>query len=416
MMRNKNYSHFLLTLFNKNIPLMTLFDNLETAFRINTDSEIRKAKFLFSMLKYPWLVKTGKVMLQVALFIHFPVRALLKRNIFSHFCGGETRQECEPTVVRLNRFHVKTILDYSAEGGESEAELDAVAAEITALIEYSAQNPAIPFAVFKPTGIVRLGLLQKIAEGAVLSVAEQEEFERARKRFIALCDLSASLQLPLFVDAEESWIQKPIDDLLLEMMRKHNRQLALIFNTLQMYRTDRLDFLAALTETASKEQFFVGLKLVRGAYMEKERERALKMGYPSPILGSKAETDASYNKAVEYCFEHSDIISVCNASHNELSCALLVELIEANHMDRSDVRFWFAQLYGMSNHISFNLAEKGFNVCKYLPYGPVKAVMPYLIRRAEENTSLAGQTGRELQMIAQEQLRRKSDFRSKKSE
>jgi proline dehydrogenase len=386
---------------------MTIFDNLETAFKISTDKEIRKAKFLFSMLKYPWLVKTGKIMLQVALFIHFPVRALLKRNIFSHFCGGETRQECEETVKRLNEFHVKTILDYSAEGGETEAELDAVAREITELIAYSAQNPAIPFAVFKPTGIIRLGLLQKIAEGETLTEKEEQEYEHARERFIGLCDLSASKDLPLFVDAEETWIQKPIDDLLLEMMRKHNRQKAIIFNTLQMYRTDRLDFLANLTETALKEKFFVGLKLVRGAYMEKERERALQLGYPSPILGSKVETDASYNKAVEFCFEHSDIISVCNASHNELSCALLVELIEANKTDRADNRFWFAQLYGMSNHISFNLAKQGFNVSKYLPYGPVKAVMPYLIRRAEENTSLAGQTGRELQMIAEEQKRRK---------
>ena len=386
---------------------MTLFDNLETAFKINSDKEIRKAKFLFSMLNHPWLVKTGKILLQIALFIHFPVRALLKKNIFSHFCGGENRQECEDTVKRLNEFHVKTILDYSAEGGETEAELDAVAKEITELIEYSAQQTAIPFAVFKPTGIVRLGLLEKIATGETLTMIEQQEYELARKRFVDLCDLSASKDLPLFVDAEETWIQKPIDDLLLEMMRKHNRQKAVIFNTLQMYRTDRLDFLAELTETASREKFFVGLKLVRGAYMEKERERALQMGYPSPILGTKAETDTSYNKAVEYCFEHSDIISVCNASHNELSCALLVELIEANKTDRSDKRFWFAQLYGMSNHISFNLAKQGFNVCKYLPYGPVKAVMPYLIRRAEENTSMAGQTGRELRMIAEEQERRK---------
>jgi proline dehydrogenase len=251
-----------------------------------------------------------------------------------------------------------------------------------------------------------------MAAGQTLSEIEKQEYEYAHQRFIALCDLSASKGLPLFVDAEETWIQKPIDDLLLEMMQKHNRRKAIIFNTLQMYRTDRLDFLAELTATARQEKFFVGLKLVRGAYMEKERERALQMGYPSPILGTKAETDTSYNTAVEYCFEHSDIISVCNASHNELSCALLVELIEANKMNRADNRFWFAQLYGMSNHISFNLAEQGFNVCKYLPYGPVKAVMPYLIRRAEENTSLAGQTGRELRMIAEEQRRRKKEVRS----
>ncbi len=386
---------------------MTIFENLETAFRINSDKEISKAKFLFTMLKFPWLVKTGKLLLQFALFIHFPVSWAVKKNIFSHFCGGETRAECAPAVEKLNKFYVKTILDFSAEGGETEAQLDAIANEIRQLIQYSAGNPAIPFAVFKPTGIIRLGLLQKIAEQLPLSDKEKNEFQKARNRFISLCDLSASFQLPLFVDAEETWIQKPIDDLLLEMMQKHNREKAIIFNTLQMYRTDRLDFLSKLTETARKEKFYIGLKLVRGAYMEKERERAIKKGYPSPIFNSKIETDTSFNKAIEHCFLHSDIISVCCASHNELSCALLQELIISSNLPKNDTRFWFAQLYGMSNHISFNLAQQGYNVSKYLPYGPIKSVMPYLIRRAEENTSLAGQTGRELQMIALEQKRRK---------
>jgi proline dehydrogenase len=385
---------------------MTIFDNLEIAFRINSDQEIRKSKFLFTMLRNKWMVKTGKVLLQIALFIHFPVKWAVRNNIFKHFCGGETRNQCSPTVEKLDQYHVKTILDFSAEGGETEAELDAVAEEIRQLIEYSATQASIPFAVFKPTGIIRLDLLAKIAARQTLTQEETTEYENARKRFTGLCDLSASHGLPLFVDAEETWIQQPVDDLLLEMMRKHNREKAIIFNTLQMYRTDRLNFLTELTETAQKEGFFVGLKLVRGAYLEKERDRALKQGYISPVFNSKIETDASFNNAIEYCFEHSDIISVCCASHNELSNALLKELIDGGNMNRDDKRFWFAQLFGMSNHISFNLASEGFNVCKYLPYGPVRSVMPYLIRRAEENTSLAGQTGRELMLIREEQKRR----------
>ncbi len=387
---------------------MIAFDNTLIAFESKTNKDIQKAYRLFKLLKYPFWVRVGKIALQVALFIHFPINRLVKKNIFEHFCGGESMLECEQTVKDLDQYHIKTILDYSAEGGETEADMNAVFAEISTLIEHSAQDPAIPFAVFKPSGIIRKGLLLKLATGQQLSAEELKEYDRARQRFVALCDQAAALKQPLFVDAEESWIQPPVDDLLLEMMRKHNQEKAIIFNTIQLYRTDRLKYLSELTEIAQKEKFFIGLKLVRGAYLEKERERAQQMGYPSPVYGTKTETDTSFNNAVEFCFEHSAIISVCCASHNELSCSLLVELMESGKTPPVDPHFWFAQLFGMSDHISYNLAKAGYNVCKYVPYGPIKSVLPYLIRRSEENTSIAGQTGRELRLIITEQKRRKS--------
>ena len=345
-------------------------------------------------------------MMQLAIFLHLPIKFPVVKSIFKHFCGGETLPDCENTINSLQQYQVKTILDYSAEGGATEAELDEVANEIRRLIEYAATNDAIPFAVFKPSGIMRPGLLMKVAASQMLSVVEKLEFELDRKRFMDLCDKSAAKNLPLFVDAEETWIQKPVDDLMLEMMRKHNKQKAIIFNTLQMYRTDRLDYLHQLTEMARNEKFYVGVKLVRGAYVEKEHQRAMKLAYPTPVFNTKIETDSAFNKAIEFCFEYSGIVSFCCASHNEFSCALLVEYMSSVNIAPNDPRFWFAQLHGMSNHISFNLAKAGFNVCKYVPYGPIKAVMPYLMRRAEENTSIAGQTGRELQLILAEQKRR----------
>ena len=385
-----------------------MFQDLKKAYNIYSDKELKKARRLFSLLKYPWLISVGKVLLRLAFFLHLPITKLIKNNIFQHFCGGETIEECKDGIQKLYAGNVKTILDFSAEGGTTEAKLDAVFAEIKKLIEFSLQNESVPFAVFKPTGIFRLELLAKVASNVNLTSGEQTEFEKGKQRFYNLCEAAATNDLPIFVDAEESWIQKPIDDLTLEMMRKHNKEKALVFNTLQMYRTDRLDYLKELYTISVSENFYIGLKLVRGAYLEKERERAQAKGYNFPVFGSKGETDFSFNSGITFCFDHSDRITVCCASHNELSCANLAELISAASLSPTDQRFWFAQLYGMSNHISFNLADKGYNVCKYVPYGSVKTVMPYLIRRAEENTSVKGQTGRELQLILQEIQRRKS--------
>lgn len=385
-----------------------MFNDTEVAFAYRTDKEIRNAGFLFSVIRFPWLVKAARVLLQIALAIHFPVKWLLKPTIFKHFCGGESIADCGKTIEMLGKYNVKTILDYSAEGSENEEAYNHTTDEILKIIDSAKANADIPFSVFKPTGIARFGLLENIAKKGSISSAESEEFKKVRQRFEKICSYAAQQDIPVMVDAEETWIQQPIDDLVYEMMLKYNHQKAIVYNTLQLYRKDRLDYLNKLTEAGRKNNIFIGLKLVRGAYIEKERERAAKLNYPTPVYGSKPETDAAYNNAVEYCFTNSDIITVCNASHNELSCTLLAELINKNNLPHNEPHYWFAQLFGMSDHISFNLAKEGFNVCKYLPYGPVKSVTPYLIRRAEENTSVAGQTGRELQLIKKELERRKT--------
>jgi len=384
-----------------------MFNNTDVAFAYRTDKEIRNAGFLFSVIRFPWLVKASSVLLNIALFIHFPVKWLLKPTIFKHFCGGETIAECDKTIATLGQYNVKTILDYSAEGSDNEKSYDHTTEEILKIIDSAKSNPDIPFSVFKPTGIARFGLLEHMAKKGSLTHDEEEEFKKVKQRFDKICGYASQQDIPVMVDAEETWIQGPVDELVYEMMLKYNHQKAVVFNTLQLYRKDRLDYLNKLTEAGRKNNIFIGLKLVRGAYIEKERERAAKLDYPTPVYGSKPETDAAYNNAVEHCFINSDIITVCNATHNELSCALLTELINKNKLAHNDPHYWFAQLYGMSDHISFNLSKEGYNVCKYLPYGPVKSVTPYLIRRAEENTSVAGQTGRELQLIKKELNRRK---------
>lgn len=385
---------------------MIFFDNLEIAFAANSDKEIKRAARLFRLVKNQKMVKTGKALLNIAMLIYLPITGIIRRTIFQHFCGGESIEECSLTVQKLNTYGVKSILDYSKEGGKNSESFDAAAMEIKKVIEQAANHDAIPFAVFKATGIMHFALLEKTSSGQQLSLEEENIFEADKKRFSELCRFAAEKNVPLLIDAEESWIQDTVDDLVLKMMKLYNKNEAIIFNTLQMYRTDRFAYAIDIIKIAGEESFFIGFKLVRGAYMEKERLRALQMGYTSPVYGTKIQTDTSFNNAIELCFENINRVTICCATHNELSCSLLIELMHRNEINPKDNRFWFAQLYGMSNHISFNLAKLGYNTCKYLPYGPVRSVIPYLIRRAEENTSIAGQTGRELQLIEQEMQRR----------
>jgi proline dehydrogenase len=275
------------------------------------------------------------------------------------------------------------------------------------ILDFVKELDAIPFAVFKPSGYGRVSLFHKIGEGKSLSKKEQEEWDRVVGRFETTCKKAYDLDVPLLIDAEESWMQDAADELVEEMMRKYNKEKAIVFNTLQLYRWDRMDYLKELHAKALKEDFKIGIKTVRGAYMEKENERALEYNYTSPICATKSESDSNYDATVAYIVEHLDRISLFSGTHNELSSYKLIELMDQKGISHNDTRIWFGQLYGMSDHISFNLAEKGFNVAKYLPFGPVRDVMPYLIRRAEENTSVAGQTNRELELIKKERLRRK---------
>jgi len=386
---------------------MTGFQNTEIAFAYKSNRELSKAFYLFKIVGSPWIVKLGRILTQVMLALRLPIGWAIKPTIYSHFCGGEYIPECLPVVESLSKFGVKAILDYSVEGKERPEDIQSAMEETLRTITNAGSNPNIPFAVFKPTAFTTASVLEKVSAAYDLSEEEEKEADGFRERIDILCKKAYESDIPILIDAEDSWYQKFIDDVVDEMMVKYNQKKAIVFNTLQMYRHDRLEFLKESFRKAEQGSYYLGIKFVRGAYMEKERERAHKMEYPDPINKDKASTDKMYDDGLRFTIEHLDRISVFNGTHNEDSNLLLCELMKKNDIAKNDKRIWFSQLFGMSDHISFNLAEQGFNVAKYLPYGPVKHVLPYLIRRAEENTAVAGQTSRELELVTKERKRRK---------
>lgn len=363
--------------------------------------------WLFAAMNNNFLVSVGTATMKAALNLHLPIKGLIKATIFEHFCGGETIEGCKATIQDLSRFNIGTILDYSVEGEESEASFDHTAKEVMATIEKAAGNPAIPFSVFKVTGIASFDLLAKVQRGTTLAATEQQAFQKVRARMEAICSSAYQHKVRVFVDGEDSWIQNVIDDLTYEMMEKYNKEEALIYNTFQLYRKDMLRNLKQAFEKAAEQNYFLGAKLVRGAYMEKERSEALKKGLPDLIQPNKASTDKDFDLALQFCVDQIDRISFCAGTHNEVSTLHLVNLMEQQGIAPDDQRVYFAQLYGMSDNISYNVAKAGYNVAKYVPYGPVEAVMPYLFRRAEENTAMAGQSSREFKLIQKEKQRRK---------
>lgn len=385
---------------------MTSFENTEIAFQSKTNAQLKRAYLLFKIISFPIIVKIGKILTPIALKLHLPIKGLIKSTIFSQFCGGESISECSSTINNLGKYGVGTILDYSVEGQESLEEVENTVNEIIKTIERGANDPNIPFAVFKVTGVASFSLLEKVSLDIPLSEKEQKEFQEIEERVERICQRAYACNLPVFIDAEESWIQKAIDDLAFKMMCKFNSERAIVYNTIQMYRWDRLKFLKASLDEAKNHSFVYGVKLVRGAYMEKERLRAEKLGYKSPIQETKEDTDKDFNSALEFICENHTYFALCAGTHNENSSMLLTHLMEKQGLSATNNRFYFAQLLGMSDHISFNLANAKYNVAKYVPYGPVKEVLPYLLRRADENTSVAGQTGRELSLIQKEKKRR----------
>ena len=385
-----------------------IFNNTEVAFSLKSDTELDRAYFLFKMIANEPLVRIGTAVTNFALKAHLPVDGLIRATVFDHFCGGVNEMDCLSVVDKMYTKGVSSVLDYSVEGKEEEAQFDAALEMTLKTVEFAKERQAIPFAVFKPTGLGRLDLYTKVGEKQPLSEAEQAEWSRVKERFEIICKTAHSKDVALLIDAEESWMQDAADDLVEDMMRKYNKEKVIVFNTLQMYRWDRMDYLKALHERAKRDGFYIGMKLVRGAYMEKEHKRAEENGYPTPICASKQATDDNYNVAVDYMMKHIDKMAIFAGTHNEESSYKLMEMLKANNIEIKDQRIWFGQLYGMSDNISYNLASHGYNVAKYLPFGPVRDVMPYLIRRAEENTSVAGQTSRELNLLKAERDRRKS--------
>ncbi|WP_435262290.1 proline dehydrogenase family protein [Tenacibaculum sp. nBUS_03] len=387
--------------------MMKLFDNTQTAFKLKSDSELERAYFLFRMIQNQPMVRIGTAVTNFALKAHLPVEGLIRSTVFDHFCGGVTEDDCLPNIEKMyNKGNVHSILDYSVEGKEDEAQFDDALQMTLKTINFAEEKKSIPYAVFKPTGFGRFALYQKLTEGNELTSSEQTEWNRVVERFHEVCKEAVKKDVPLLIDAEESWMQDAADNLIEELMEIYNKEKAIVFNTLQMYRHDRMEYLRNLHQRAHQKGYHIGMKVVRGAYMEKERARAEEKGYESPICVDKQATDTNYDEAVRYMMEHKNM-AIFAGTHNEESSFLLMELAKKHNISVNDKRMWFGQLYGMSDHISFNLAEEGYNVAKYVPFGPVRDVMPYLIRRAEENTSVAGQTSRELNLLKTEKARRK---------
>ncbi len=384
------------------------FDNTEIAFRHTSNADLQRAYWLFTAINNNLLVKAGPPVTTFAMKIGLPIKGLIKATIFKQFCGGETIAECDATIQNLHGSGVGTILDYSVEGEEEESVFDFTRDEIIRTINRATGDPAIPITVFKVTGVARFGLLEKLDAGTLLTADEEGEWKKVQERVEAICQKAYTVGVPVMIDAEESWIQQTIDRLALEMMRRYNQYKVIIYNTYQIYRHDRLELLKKDYQIAAKGGFMLGAKLVRGAYMEKERKRAGDGGYLSPIQADKQTTDDDYNQALRFCIAHINQIAVVAGTHNEQSCRLLADLMDEKKIPHNHPHVYFSQLLGMSDNLSFNLADAGYNVAKYVPYGPVKAVLPYLFRRAQENTAIAGQMSRELGLIIKERQRRKA--------
>ncbi len=384
------------------------FSNTEVAFKSKTNSDLRNSYLLFKAIGLNWLVKIGPALINFTFLFYLPVKGLIKATVFKQFCGGESIEECEKTISNLHEYGIGTILDYSVEGKEKELDFERTKNEILTTIIKAKNNPKIPFCVFKVTGLARFDLLNKINEGKILSDDENAEYLKVRSRIESICKAAYESNVRIFIDAEESWIQNCIDDLADEMMQKFNKELAIVFNTIQLYRHDRLNFLYESYEKATQNSYFLGLKIVRGAYMEKERERAKNLNYTDPIHKNKNNCDIDFNKALSFCVDHIDKISICCGTHNEESSLILANLMHEKNISNDDSHIYFSQLFGMSDNLSYNLSSATYNVAKYLPYGPVKSVLPYLFRRAAENTSVKGQASRELSLIMNELGRRRN--------
>ena len=382
------------------------FQDTKTAFADKTNGELKEKYRLFQMMNSPLLNSLGTKAAQIALAFNLPVKGLIKDSIYKQFCGGETIEECQPTIEKLGESKIGTILDYSVEGKDEVSEFEHTKNEIYRTITRAKSDDKIPFAVFKVTGIAPFELLEKVGCKKELFKHETEEWEKVGGRVEYLCEYAHSIGQPIFIDAEESWIQDAIDCMADEMMARFNKKKPIVFNTIQLYRTDRLEFLKESHKKAKEKKYILAVKLVRGAYMEKERDRAEKFGYESPIQPDKAATDRDFDAAVEYCLDNIDEIAFVAGTHNEKSVQLLVKKMEEKKISHDHPHVFFSQLYGMSDNLSYVLAKNNYHVSKYVPYGPVRDAVPYLIRRAQENSSVMGQVSRELDMIKREIERR----------
>ena len=387
---------------------MSIFNNTQLAFADKTDSQLKKAFWMFKAIEQPVLTNVGISALNFTIKNNFPfVTDIVKQTLFEQFCGGETHEESMKVVKQMFKHHVGSIFDYAIEGKAEEKVFDDTCAEIKQNIKFAEGNPAIPFVVFKPTGFGRIEIYEEVGRNVELTTSQKEEWSRVEKRYEEVCQMAFDRNVVIMIDAEESWMQDSTDNLVNEMMERFNKEKAIVWNTIQMYRTGRLEYLAKDLERSKEKNYFLGYKFVRGAYMEKERERALAMNYPDPNQPTKQASDDNYNAAIDFVLNNLDKVSGFFGTHNEKSTELVMDKMKAMGLSNDHRQVHFGQLYGMSDNITYHLGAEKYNVCKYLPYGPVKDVVPYLTRRAQENTSVAGQTGRELGLIQKELDRRK---------
>ena len=382
------------------------FDNTELAFRARSDARLRRDHRLFRIIDSPFLTRVGPPLVQAALRWGLPIEGAVRKTLFALFCGGESLAGSVGRSEMLHRHGVYTILDYAVEGAKDEAGFDATCAETLKAIAHAGQHEAVAFTACKMTGLASMALMTRLQAGETPTEADQAALARIRDRAERLAQAALAAQTPIFIDAEETWIQDVIDGLAEDLMARYNREQPLVWTTLQLYRHDRLAYLERLIARSREEGWILGVKLVRGAYLDKENRRARELGYPTPMQPHKAATDQAFDAALKLCVDHIDHVAVCAGTHNEQSSQYLVHLMQEKGLAPDHPHVWFAQLLGMSDHISFNLSHAGYRVAKYLPYGPVRAVLPYLIRRAEENTAIAGQSSREVELLARERRRR----------
>lgn len=387
-----------------------IFNNTKRAFALKSDKELKKAIFVFKMMSRPILVSIGTWLTNVTLMLRLPVEGIIKSTIFEMFCGGESQKECMPVVKKMYEMNAYTVFDYAVEGNETKEQFQESLQNNLEIIKFASEHKEIPFTVFKPTGMGKFDIWEKVSAGENLTSEEQNDWKDILNRVEKLCKQAYDKDVRLLMDAEESWIQTAADELIEEMMSKYNRDKPIIYTTVQCYRWDRLQHIKDLHQRGKNKGFKIGVKIVRGAYMEKENARAQKRGYPTPICEDKEATDVNYNTVLNYTLQHLNDISIYIGTHNEVSSYLAMQIIDEKGLAKDDDRIWFSQLYGMSNHITFNLSLNGYNSAKFTPFGKVRDVIPYLIRRARENSSVKGQTGRELALLREEKKRREGTY------
>ena len=383
------------------------FQNTEIAYKLKSNKQLLKTLFIFRLISSRTLVSVFTKIISLSLKLNLPISGILNRTVFKQFCAGIDEKDSIQVVKKLKKLNVNSYMHYASEGIESEKDFDNNFKIIIRTINITKKNTALPFTVFKASSLGKFNLFEKKSAGSALSEIEKQLWNKTIDRIKSCCNHAASQNVRIFIDAEESWIQPIIDEIAESLMEKFNQEKAIIFTTLQMYRKDRLKYLKKIFQNSIKKEYKLGIKLVRGAYMEKENERAYKNGLPSPIFENKIQTDLSFNSALDLILLKIEKCDLFVGTHCEKSIKKILKWMKEKKIANGYSKIWFSQLFGMADHISFNLAFQGYQVVKYVPYGPIKEVVPYLIRRAEENTSVNSQLSKEIYLIKKEMKRRK---------